>query len=218
MDKENPLHQVARAILRKPRPSVTALEPQQSLPVGAMFGSQSVTAEGEIEDFLRRGYSATESDARVLAISRVRTQLLGRVSKILPPQEIDAISVASNSYELIVVDELLEFARQPLELLQKLHAGLVSGGRVLIVARYHQQLNHEEIARYSPQWWEAAMAEAGFRETRIQQFGSFFSVIGDMLRASPFGAHLPSLGSKSLAANSMYCSSYASGFGIEARK
>lgn len=95
-----------------------------------------------------------------------------------------SIPLESASADAVILAEVVEHLPEPGAALREAARLLRSGGALLATAPFMFRVHPDpiDIGRYTPQWWEASLHAAGFATIEVEQQGTFFSVLAEMLR------------------------------------
>ncbi len=159
-----------------------------------------------IDEFFTRRVAELPDGARVADIGGKKARKRGlfdigreaaarglRVSNINldPATEPDILADACRiplpdaSFDCAILAEIIEHLPDPAAALREAARLLGPGGVLLATAPFMYQVHPDplDIGRYAPDWWRAALADAGFAQVEIEPQGRYFSVLADMLRA-----------------------------------
>lgn len=95
----------------------------------------------------------------------------------------DSIPVKAECYDMAVCTEVLEHLANPVDCLKEIHRILMPGGIAIISMPFQFHLHSEpfDYQRWTRHKHLAALEAAGFRHIKIEEMGSTFAVIHDIL-------------------------------------
>lgn len=94
------------------------------------------------------------------------------------------IPVAENSFDGIILSEVLEHIENPIDVLREIYRILKPGGLLLMCTPFMFLIHADpfDFARYTDQWYYNKLTSLGFKDIKIERQGNFFSVVGNLLK------------------------------------
>ncbi len=98
--------------------------------------------------------------------------------------DISSIPIEDNSFDGIILSEVLEHVPDPKSVLKEAQRILKPGGLALICTpfMFHVHSDPYDYARYTDQYYTKVLSEAGFKDIIIEKQGLFFSVLASMMK------------------------------------
>jgi len=95
-----------------------------------------------------------------------------------------ALPLGANYFDVVICSEVLEHLREPRLAVSQAHRVLRPGGIFLITVPFFYRMHGdpEDFGRYTSQYWDALLADVGFRLISIEFQGLFYLVITDILK------------------------------------
>ncbi len=89
------------------------------------------------------------------------------------------IPIPDNSYDLILMGELLEHVPNPLVVLREAYRLLRSGGILLATVPFMYPVHADpyDFGRYTDYFWQDAAAKTGFKNVKVERQGTLFAVM-----------------------------------------
>jgi len=96
----------------------------------------------------------------------------------------DSVPLKSDSYDMVVCTEVLEHLVNPIACLQEMHRILHTDGKAIISMPFQFHLHSEpfDYQRWTKHKHLIALENAGFSQIKIEEMGSTFAVIYDILK------------------------------------
>ena len=94
------------------------------------------------------------------------------------------IPVDENTYDIVLLTELLEHVKNPKAVLMESHRVLVPNGRIIITMPFLIAIHGDpdDYQRWTPSKFKIVLEEIGFEPPIIINMGGFFAVLYDLLR------------------------------------
>lgn len=98
--------------------------------------------------------------------------------------DIVSIPVENNSFDVVILSEVLEHIYDPKLVLKEAYRVLKSGGKALICTPFVYNLHADpyDFARYTDQWFNRTLSGIGFKDICLEKQGLFFSVLASMFK------------------------------------
>ncbi len=98
--------------------------------------------------------------------------------------DITNIPVEDNSFDGIILSEVLEHVPEPKKVINEAYRILKPGGKAFICTPFifHVHADPYDFARFTAYYFERVLREAGFNNIRIEKQGIFFSVLANMFK------------------------------------
>ena len=95
-----------------------------------------------------------------------------------------AIPVGDNSFDGVILSEVLEHVPEPVNVLREASRVLNPGGKLLICTPFMFPVHADpyDFGRYTDYWFQIALDAIGFQHIHIEKQGLFFSVLANMLK------------------------------------
>jgi SAM-dependent methyltransferase len=87
-------------------------------------------------------------------------------------------------FDALVCSEVLEHVPSPSEVIREAHRVMRTGGLLLMCVPFLYPIHGDpqDYGRYTETYWKECLEGAGFTNVSIQRQGTYWSVLGDMLR------------------------------------
>lgn len=98
--------------------------------------------------------------------------------------DIKSIPVADESFDGIILSEVLEHVDNPDEILKEAYRLLRPGGVILICTpfMFHVHADPYDYCRYTDYWYDTTLHKIGFNNIAIEKQGLFFAVLANMIK------------------------------------
>ena len=98
--------------------------------------------------------------------------------------DITNIPVEDNSYDGVIISEVLEHVPEPKKVLQEAYRLLKHGGTALICSPFNFHVHGDpcDYGRYTEHYFRENLTDIGFRDIVIVKQGLFFSVLANMIK------------------------------------
>ena len=98
--------------------------------------------------------------------------------------DITKIPVKSNSFDGVILSEVLEHVQEPKLVLKEAFRLLKKGGKILICTPFifHVHADPYDYARYTDYYYKVVLKKLGFKNIFTEKQGLFFSVLANMLK------------------------------------
>jgi len=89
------------------------------------------------------------------------------------------IPLPDNSYDVIIMGELLEHIPEPLEAMTETYRILRPGGTALVTVPFLYPIHADpkDYSRYTGYFWQERAGKIGFKDIKIEQQGNIFAVL-----------------------------------------
>jgi ubiquinone/menaquinone biosynthesis C-methylase UbiE len=94
------------------------------------------------------------------------------------------IPVSDNSFDGVILAEVLEHIKDPKTVLAESFRTLKPGGKMLITVpfMFHVHGDPSDYGRYTQYYFQEILQEAGFKNIHIEKQGLFFSTLANMIK------------------------------------
>lgn len=95
-----------------------------------------------------------------------------------------AIPLKTESFECVVLSEVLEHVRAPQNVMKEVHRVLKPNGKVFITVPFMYRIHADpyDYGRYTDQFWKELLNDLGFKIVILERHGAFWSVLLDPIR------------------------------------
>lgn len=94
------------------------------------------------------------------------------------------IPLPENSFDIVIMGELLEHVPEPLLVLKEAYRLLKSGGTALISVPFLYPVHADpyDFGRYTEYFWQENLAKLGFKNIKVEKHGSIFAIMALMVQ------------------------------------
>lgn len=94
------------------------------------------------------------------------------------------LPIAADSFDVVICAELLEHVFDPHPVLAEAFRVLQPGGRLLVTAPFLYRVHGDpyDFGRYTGQFWQSSLRQAGFSDIQVEPHGALASVIVDIAK------------------------------------
>jgi len=154
-----------------------------------------------VDDFFFRAIRHVPAEADVLDIGGKRVSKRGlfnvevyghkvkyvNIDSLTKPDylsDANNIDVSDNSFDCVILAEILEHVPNPMGVLQEAYRLLKPGGYALLSApfNFHVHADPNDYGRYTDGWYKRTLFDVGFRNIEIEKQGLFFATYLNMSR------------------------------------
>lgn len=99
-----------------------------------------------------------------------------------------SVPVPENSFDVVVLSEVLEHLENPMKTLNEAYRILRPGGKMLLCTpfMFHVHGDPQDYARYTDYWYEKVLTQINFKNIKIEKQGLFFSVLANQVKLLSF--------------------------------
>lgn len=154
-----------------------------------------------VDEFFQRHAGALPEGAEVLDVGGLKGKKRGRFDISRLPLRVTYANVSASadpdilcdacevprpdaSFDAVILAEVVEHLPDAPAALAEASRLLRPGGVLLATAPFMFRVHADpiDVARYTPQWWEAILAANAFGDITIERQGQLFSVMAELLR------------------------------------